>query len=671
MSRNHAVGKEVLARFFCARTSSFGAYRSMTDMLRPSPGYGPTSAPHSSSCVKICFAINSFPTAWLRLSLRRFFPSVEAGCMVVCILAMLGSSSCLLAQSSTSNSFPVVTVVATTPEATWSGSPGVFTIYRTGNPTPALNVYCCISGSASNGVDYKSIGHFVNLASGVISNTVVIQPINHGQTAIETVVLDLCPSPLMTPVNYSVGSPSEAVVYITPSGTNVPPTVKIVSPTNNEVYHAPVDIGLFAKASDLGATVTNVEFFAGSTDLGPGHELVLDPPGVNGVVGLIFYLDWTNVPPNAYALTAVASDTGGATSVSPVVDIAVLGPGSNLPPVVRITSPPNGEVFRGPMDIPIFAYAADLDGYVTSVQFFANNNSIGFGRHVIGVLPPLPPGALPPVPIVTPTNSWVLVWTNPPPGTNIVLTAEATDNGGLSATSGPVSISILPPLPPPTNRPALVGIVASDPIAIEGTNCWPWLCLAGQVPSWSNWTASSAVFRLMTNCGPKDATFTVFRVGATDEDLTVSYNIGGTATNGVDYVALPGTVLIPAGQRSAAVTIVPIDDGPPDISSAVVLRVAPGTNYLVGCPPAAAAIILDSGSPWRVTGIGPGGIFHICTTGPDGAWFHVEHSPDMVNWTPLCTNQVVNGSVDFIDPDAATQPGQFYRIVPELNSAVQ
>src|SRR5215472_11372251 len=35
LSRNHAVGSVAFARSFCARTSSFGAYRSIKDMLAP------------------------------------------------------------------------------------------------------------------------------------------------------------------------------------------------------------------------------------------------------------------------------------------------------------------------------------------------------------------------------------------------------------------------------------------------------------------------------------------------------------------------------------------------------------------------------------------------------------------------------------------------------------
>ena len=77
----------------------------------------------------------------------------------------------------------------------------------------------------------------------------------------------------------------------------------------------------------------------------------------------------------------------------------------------------------------------------------------------------------------------------------------------------------------------------------------------------------------------------MFRFGATNNDLDVAYAIGGTATNGVDYVALPGAVTIPAGERRADITIVPLDDGPPDITSTVILKLIPdatGTNYLLG-----------------------------------------------------------------------------------------
>ena len=450
-----------------------------------------------------------------------------------------------------------------------------------------------------------------------------------------------------------------------------PPVVQIVSPTNGAAFYAPANIPLFAKTADPDGNVTNVEFFANGDDVGRGLPVVLDPPGVNGVTGLVYFFNWQNwqnMPTNSYSLTAVVTDNGGLSTTSAPVKITVQLPPTNSPPVVRITSPPNGSVFRAPANIPIYAYAADRDDSVASVEFFAGGARLGFGHQVAAVPPPLPPGPIRPPILIVASNFWEFTWTNPPPGTNIALTAEATDNGGLSTTSAPALVSILPPLPPPTNRPPIISIVATDPIAIEGTNCWTWPGLASPVTTWSNWYAANAVFRFFTNCGPKNATISVFRFGDTNNDLDVPYAIGGTATNGVDYVALPGVVTIAAGERRADITIVPLDDGPPDITSTVVLKLVPdatGTNYLLGYPRAAAAIILDSRSSRAVTGIVPGPAFNLASAGPDGAWFHVEYSADLINWTPICTNQVVNGSMDFVDPDAAANPARFYRTVPE------
>lgn len=568
---------------------------------------------------------------------------------------------------------PVITIEATTPLATWSGSPGVFTVSRSGNLTPAVDVYYCIDGTASNGVDYQAIGHLVDIPPGATSTNIVIEPIDLGQTNIATVVLSLCPSPLMTPVNYEVGWPHTATVFIAPEGvTNPPPTVAIVSPTNGSVFVAPANIELIAQASSPLGTVTNVEYFAGTNDLRRDLPLVLDPPGVNGAVGLVYFLSWNYVPAGSYPVTAVATDDTGDSSTSSVVNITVVAPPppTNRPPIVRITNPPNGSVFRAPVNIPLYAFAEDFVDGVASVQFFDGTNSLGLAHRAIVAPTPLPGGTKLPTPIPTPfpIGNWELTWSNAPVETNAVLTAVATDNGGLASTSAPVTISILPSLPPPTNRPPIVTIAATDPIAIEGTNCWPWIGLTNATPTWSNWFRPFPPFRFFTNCGPRNATFAVMRYGATNNDLEVAYDLGGTATNGVDYATLPGTVTIPAGERSALITVMPIDDGPPDVNSTVIIELAPSTNappgYVVGFPRAAAALILDGNGPPPFTGLLPGSFFHLALPGPDAAWFCIEYSTNLSQWTPVCTNQVISGSIDFVDPDAAGNPGRFYRAVP-------
>jgi hypothetical protein len=55
--------------------------------------------------------------------------------------------------------------------------------------------------------------------------------------------------------------------------------------------------------------------------------------------------------------------------------------------------------------------------------------------------------------------------------------------------------------------------------------------------------------------GLESSTFTVFRTGPTNEALTVHYRVSGSASNGVDYVALSGTVAIQLCASSAPIAV--------------------------------------------------------------------------------------------------------------------
>jgi hypothetical protein len=594
----------------------------------------------------------------------------KAEWLLVLALAVLTCGPKASAQTTDSNLIPLVTVQATQPIATVT-NPGVFTLFRAGNTNATLNVWYDLHGTASNGVDYVMIPpHLVAIAAGTTSSSIGITPLTNSLPAsvARTVILQLTNSPLEMPVNYEIGSPSAATVYIKGGGTtNLPPSVGIFEPGNGSVFYTPTNVLILAKATDPDGSVTNVEFFAGSNDLGSGVMVVLDPPGVNGVTGPVWFFNWLNPLPGNYPLTAVATDNDGASTTSMPVNITVL-PGSptNVPPVIRIIGPANGAVFFAPVDIPISGVAGDPDGVVASVEFFAGVKDVGPGTLDTCVTPA---GGCIGCPTPTPICIYSLVWSNAPVGI-WALTAVATDNGGLTSTSAPVKIAVLASPPPSTNSPPIVTIVATDPVAIEGTNCWVWAGETNSPPTWAAWP--TAVCRLFTNCGPKTATFAVRRFGDTNFNLTVPYDMGGTASNGVDYVTLPGFVTIAAGERRALIPIVPIDDDPPDVNKTVVLTLLPDMQmnplpgYVLGYPRRAAAIILDQG-PCPASGMLPGSCFHLATTGPDAAWFSVECSTDLVDWTAVCTNQVVNGSIDFVDPDSASNPSRFYRAVPLNN----
>ncbi|HVM50506.1 MAG TPA: Ig-like domain-containing protein [Candidatus Acidoferrum sp.] len=607
------------------------------------------------------------------------------------LIAQCSSAQVSTYPTPTNISIPVVTIKATVPLATWSGSPGVFTVFRSGNPAPPLHVYYDIGGTAVDGVDYKFIGHYVDIPSGVLCADVTIYPTNRMANPVltnKTVILTLTNSPLLAPtdgampVNYAIGSPSSATVTIV-SGpiSNVPPAVTLVYPKDGDVFWTPVNIPLVACARDYDGSVTQVQFFADNVSLGVVTNPLSVLPAMSTAVPAMplmppyrpYVLLWSNAPVGPHTLTAIATDNDGASTTSDPVQILVNKgpppPPTNVPPIVRITSPANGAAFHQPLNLPIFAFAVDVDGFVTNVQFFAGTNNLGAGHPIHAVPPPLPPGPIqPPILIAVPSNFWAIVWSNAPIG-DYPLTAVATDNRGASTVSDPVNITILPPVPPPTPT-NLVSILATDPIAIAGTNCWPWVAPAAASPSWSNWNAASTVFRYFTNCGPKDAIFTVRRLGDTNSAVDVTYAIGGTASNGVDYVAVPGDVTIPVGSRDALITIVPIDNGQSPGVKTVILKLAGGTGYWVDPHHASAEAVILEGHilPPVATGLLPDGSFLLSSTGPEGAFVRFEASSDLLNWTPICTNQVFGGVSDAVDPDAATAPVKFYRAVHDADA---
>ncbi len=73
-------------------------------------------------------------------------------------------------------------------------------------------------------------------------------------------------------------------------------------------------------------------------------------------------------------------------------------------------------------------------------------------------------------------------------------------------------------------------------------------------------------------------------------EITVNYTVGGTAVAGQTYAALPGSVVIPSGQVSAKVSVVPLDDAVTDSDATLVLTLAQG-GYTIAAGEAAMTIV--------------------------------------------------------------------------------
>jgi len=101
--------------------------------------------------------------------------------------------------------------------------------------------------------------------------------------------------------------------------TNQSPTVSLTAPSSGAVFTAPATVSITATANDSDGSVTKVDFYANSTLIGT-------------VTGTPYAITWSDVAPGTYSVAAVATDDGGATTMSSPVSITVQGAQGTLPP---------------------------------------------------------------------------------------------------------------------------------------------------------------------------------------------------------------------------------------------------------------------------------------------------------------------------------------------------
>jgi hypothetical protein len=108
---------------------------------------------------------------------------------------------------------PLPTVTITAPDPNASEFPldtGKFSIKRVGCTDSDLTVFYAISGTATNGVDYRRLSGHATILSGKTKAAITVKPIDDTiSEPDETVILTLSPN-----ANYIIGSPSTATVTI-------------------------------------------------------------------------------------------------------------------------------------------------------------------------------------------------------------------------------------------------------------------------------------------------------------------------------------------------------------------------------------------------------------------------------------------------------------------------
>ena len=195
------------------------------------------------------------------------------------------------------------------------------------------------------------------------------------------------------------------------------------------------------------------------------------------------------------------------------------------------------------------------------------------------------------------------------------------------------------------------------------------------------------------NLPGRTGTFSVERNGNLANPLIVTYSITGTATNGVDYVHLPGIVTIPAGSPRISIVIDPIADNVVEIGETVGITIEPPPQsglppaYLIGStfiqPRSAGIRILDQRPisaqarafyfRQQYHGILPLPVVPasappppdaVAAVAPAPAMWTVEASTDLLNWATIGTTDPSGEQGDFVDMDAGNYGQRFYRFRP-------
>ncbi|HXT12386.1 MAG TPA: Ig-like domain-containing protein [Candidatus Angelobacter sp.] len=228
---------------------------------------------------------------------------------------------------------PVVTVVATQPIAS-PGSPGDFTISRTGYTNSDLTVQFDLGTYAANGIYHASVSNIV-IPAGAVSADVLINAKAPLANQTETVILTIAnfPVPLYSKSKtaaspslvelyppYMPGSPNSATVYIEAKARGRHgPSVKLSQPRPGQRFPSGANIGITANTIDANGYVTAVDFFDGVKLIGESLNTTSISPGVP----VAFNFTWTNAPAGSHALRARAMDNLGAIQFSTSVRVFV------------------------------------------------------------------------------------------------------------------------------------------------------------------------------------------------------------------------------------------------------------------------------------------------------------------------------------------------------------
>lgn len=344
---------------------------------------------------------------------------------------------------------------------------------------------------------------------------------------------------------------------------------------------------------------------------------------------------------------------------------------ANTPPTVSLTSPGDGATFSTTATITFSADASDPGGSVAKVEFFDGANKIGED-----------------------TSAPYSITATLAAGSHSI-TAKATDNGGLTTTSGARTITVNAP----QNQAPVVSITApangttfltTDTITINanatddgsiamveffsdgnliGTDTTFRYSITANLPAGTH----SLTARATDNTGlTTTSTSVTIAVNSANQSPTVSISSPQAGTT----IATTGTVTLSAtatddGQIAQVeffngATSITVDTTAPYEAS--VSNLSPGTYTFTavakdntGATTTSSSIQVNVAAAPQISTTLNGSTITINASGTTGVTYDLEATTDFINWTKVGSATAANGAVSFTDTVAGT--AKFYRVV--------
>ncbi len=522
--------------------------------------------------------------------------------------------------------------VAVSTHSTTPAEPGTtssFYLSRT-NSTGDLTVNYTISGTATNGTDYASLSGSVVIPDGQTGVDVIVTPTNDTLVeGTETIILTLDSS-----ASYGIEVPS-GTLYLTDDETN-PATVGFSSATGTTTEALDPTLGEYREVTVVlsaaqAGTVTVEYSGGGGTATGDDVDWAL--------------VDATNAIIPRGVLTFSAGETSKKIRLRVKNDAVQEGAETAI---LQLRNPYRAALTSGKnLHTLTINDANDLS---PRVQFLLASSTVA----EVDGKEPLLMAVLDKAPTAAVNVNYAVTGGTATAGTDYTLTpGTITFAAGETFKLIPLTIvvdavaelaeTIAVSLSAPTG--AVLGTPTTHTITVKETNI-------------SNLSVTASTSEAVE--GGQAGAFTITRVGGSLAlALTVNYTLGGTATNGTDFTALSGAVVLGVGQASVNLPVQPIDDDQTEALETVILSLTANANYNLDAASDATVNLLDNDAPPVITIISPTTDTVSLPLGV-GLMVHAESTgttPNGVTQVPVSWSMVSGPAAAGFESAAANQTG--------------